>query len=181
MLAIERRNLIIEKLNAEGKVIVSSLSREFSVTEETIRRDIEKLSLEGLAIKTHGGAISNVTQTSDLPYNLRKKSNIELKQRIAEKVASMIKDGDKLMLDASSTAINYEFAPNQDESCLSFLLRLPEHLSPLHNPLCDSSLSQEPMAHLFFSKQKAMHLHQHNSDLQPTLVQIVQVLQRLEK
>ncbi len=105
MLAIERRNIIIDKLNSEGKVVVSSLSREFSVTEETIRRDIEKLSLEGLAIKTHGGAISNVTQTSDLPYNLRKKSNIELKQKIAEKVAEMIKDGDKIMLDASSTAI----------------------------------------------------------------------------
>ena len=49
MLAIERRNAILAKLNSQGKVIVSDLSREFDVTEETIRRDLEKLDNEGLA------------------------------------------------------------------------------------------------------------------------------------
>lgn len=105
MLALERRNIIIQTLNAEGKVIVSSLSRKFNVTEETIRRDIDKLELEGLAIKTYGGAVSNTLQTSEQPYNIRKKANIELKQKIADKVAEMVKDGDRIMLDASSTAI----------------------------------------------------------------------------
>lgn len=106
MLALERRNIIIERLNADGKVVVATLSQEFGVTEETIRRDIEKLSNEGLAIKTYGGAVSNVSQSSsELPYNVRKKSNVDLKQKIAETVATLIKDGDRIMLDASSTAI----------------------------------------------------------------------------
>ena len=106
MLALERRNIIIERLNTDGKVVVATLSQEFGVTEETIRRDIEKLSNEGLAVKTYGGAVSNAMQTNaELPYNIRKKSNIDLKQKIAETVASMIKDGDRIMLDASSTAI----------------------------------------------------------------------------
>lgn len=105
MLALERRNLIVQKLNAEGRIIVSSLSQEFSVTEETIRRDIEKLEREGLATKTYGGAVSTSAQNKDLPYNIRKKSNVELKQKIAAKVASMIKDGNQIMLDASSTSI----------------------------------------------------------------------------
>lgn len=105
MLALERRNYIIQTLNAEGKVIVSSLARHFNVTEETIRRDLDQLELEGLAIKTYGGAVSNTLQTSDQPYSIRKKSNIELKQKIAEKVADMIKDGDRIMLDASTTAL----------------------------------------------------------------------------
>ena len=65
MLTLERRNLIIQKLNAEGKVIVSSLSREFGVTEETIRRDIEKLEKEGLATKTYGGAVTTAKQNKD--------------------------------------------------------------------------------------------------------------------
>ena len=43
MLAIERRNAILSKLYLDGKVIVSELSTEFDVTEETIRRDLEKL------------------------------------------------------------------------------------------------------------------------------------------
>ena len=105
MLAIERRSSILAKLSSEGKIIVSDLSSAFGVSEETIRRDIEKLSKEGLATKTYGGAISTMAVANDLPYNVRKGVNIELKQNIAEKVANMINDGDRIMLDASSTAI----------------------------------------------------------------------------
>lgn len=105
MLAIERRNAILARLSAEGKVIVSDLSREFDVTEETIRRDLEKLDQDGLAKKTYGGAVLSKSQNTDLPYHVRKRVNVELKQHIAEKIAEMIHDGDYLMLDASSTAI----------------------------------------------------------------------------
>ena len=105
MLTLERRNLIIQKLNTDGKIIVSVLAREFDVTEETIRRDIEKLEREGLATKTYGGAVSTSMQGKDLPYKIRKKSNVEPKTKIAQLVASMIKDGDQIMLDASSTSL----------------------------------------------------------------------------
>ena len=43
MFAIERRSAILAELSSEGKVVVSELSQKFGVTEETIRRDIEKL------------------------------------------------------------------------------------------------------------------------------------------
>lgn len=105
MLAIERRNAILAELTAEGKVIVSDLSRKFNVTEETIRRDLEKLDNEGLAKKTYGGAVVNQNLNTDIPFNVRKRANVELKQKIAEKIAEMIHDGDYIMLDASSTAI----------------------------------------------------------------------------
>ena len=105
MLAIERRNAILAKLNAEGKVIVADLSKAFDVTEETIRRDLEKLDNEGLAKKTYGGAILTQSLHTDLPFNVRKRANVDLKQRIAEKIADMIQDGDYIMMDASSTAI----------------------------------------------------------------------------
>lgn len=105
MLAIERRNAILAALSADGKVIVGDLSLKFGVTEETIRRDIDKLAREGLATKTYGGAVSNVSPSIDLPYNIRKRVNVERKQKIAETVASMINDGDRIMLDSSSTAI----------------------------------------------------------------------------
>lgn len=105
MLAIERRNAILAKLSLEGKVIVSELSLEFDVTEETIRRDLEKLDKEGLAQKTYGGAVLNHGLNTDLPYNVRKRSNVEQKEIIAEKISQMIHDGDYIMLDSSSTAI----------------------------------------------------------------------------
>ena len=56
MLALERRNLILEKLQEEKRVVVNELSQQFGVSEETIRRDLEKLEKEGLATKSYGGA-----------------------------------------------------------------------------------------------------------------------------
>ena len=53
MLAAERRNRILEKLQQEGKVVVSELSELFGVSEETIRRDLERFDKEGIASKTY--------------------------------------------------------------------------------------------------------------------------------
>ena len=107
MLAIERRRKIISKLTANGKVIVAELAKEFDVTEETIRRDLEKLDNEGLASKTYGGAVSKNASALDLPYNVREGVNVEQKQRIAEKLAELINDGERLMVDSSSTALYF--------------------------------------------------------------------------
>ena len=105
MLAIERRNAILEKLQAEKKVIVSELSQLYDVSEETIRRDLEKLENDGYAIKSYGGAVLNENANLDLPFNVRKNKNVIGKQKIAELLEQMIYDGDKIMLDASSTAV----------------------------------------------------------------------------
>ena len=105
MLAIERRNAILSKLSIEGKVLVSDLSREFSVTEETIRRDLEKLDNDGLAKKTYGGAVKNENFNIDLPFHVRQQTNVERKQYIASVIADMIHDGDYIMLDSSTTAL----------------------------------------------------------------------------
>lgn len=106
MLAIERRNEILAKLLVEGKVIVSDLSRAYNVTEETIRRDLEKLENDGMAKKTYGGAVRNESLNVDVPYNVRKQANVLGKQHIASIIASMIDDGDYLVLDASTTALS---------------------------------------------------------------------------
>ncbi|HCL01692.1 MAG TPA: DeoR/GlpR transcriptional regulator, partial [Lachnoclostridium phytofermentans] len=71
MLAIERKNLILAKLQKENKVVVSELSQMFDVSEETIRRDLEKLDKEGLAIKTYGGAVLNENNNTELPFTVR--------------------------------------------------------------------------------------------------------------
>lgn len=105
MLAIERRREILTRLGAEGKVIVAELARDFDVTEETVRRDLERLDKEGLASKTHGGAVSVQNSTLDLPYKIRFGVNVEEKKKIADTVASLISDGEKIMVDGSSTAI----------------------------------------------------------------------------
>lgn len=105
MLAIERRNAILAKLSLEGKVVVSDLAREFEVTEETIRRDLEKLDKDGLARKTYGGAVKNENFNIDLPFHVRKQTNVESKRVIAAMISDMIHDGDYIMLDSSTTAL----------------------------------------------------------------------------
>ena len=102
MLADERREGILARLERDGRVQVSPLSADYGVSEETIRRDLEKLEAEGLARRCYGGA--SFTGGRELPYSVRKKSNVSAKRRIAAAVAALIGDGDSVMLDDSSTA-----------------------------------------------------------------------------
>ena len=105
MLPAERKNEILARLTFEGKVIVSDLSRQYGVTEETIRRDLEKLEKEGFAKKIYGGAIKNENVNTELPYMVRKQTNVDKKKYIASIIGSMIKDGDYILLDASTTTL----------------------------------------------------------------------------
>lgn len=103
MLALERRNLILEELQDEKRVVVSELSHRFKVSEETIRRDLEKLEADGYATKSYGGAILNENVGFDMPLTIRSRKNVAEKQKIANIAAELVHDGDHIMLDASST------------------------------------------------------------------------------
>lgn len=105
MLAIERKNEILGKLRTEQRVLVSELAAHYGVTEETIRRDLDKLEREGYATKTYGGAILGNSTKTDLSYTIRNKTNVEAKNQIAELVSAIVEDGDHLMLDDSSTSL----------------------------------------------------------------------------
>ncbi len=105
MLAIERKNQILEKLKTEQRVLVSELAAYYQVTEETIRRDLDKLEKEGYATKTYGGAIWGNSTKTDLSYTIRNKTNVEAKNIIGALICSLIEDGDHLMLDDSSTSL----------------------------------------------------------------------------
>lgn len=80
MLAIERRREIMTILQKQKSVLVSDLSKRFHVTEETIRRDLEKLEREGLVKRTYGGAVLSESISIDLPFDVREITNIEEKK-----------------------------------------------------------------------------------------------------
>ena len=84
--------------------MVSELSAYFAVSEETIRRDLEKLSEDGFVVKTYGGAVLNEDNVVDMPFVIRKNTNVAEKQIIGKLIAAMTQDGEHLMLDSSSTA-----------------------------------------------------------------------------
>ncbi len=105
MLSAERRNLILKEIQENKKVFVNELSRRFSVSEETIRRDLEKLDQDGFVKKGYGGAVLNEDYGTDLPFNMRYKINPEGKTRIASLVVKEIDNGDHIFMDASSTSV----------------------------------------------------------------------------
>lgn len=106
MLAIERRKLILEQLHEEKRVVVSELSRKFDVSEETIRRDLEKFEKEDLVTKSYGGAVLKESVGAEMPFKVRKKKNMLGKRVIGEILADMISDGDHILLDPSTTALS---------------------------------------------------------------------------
>lgn len=105
MLAIERQKQIIYKVNKQQNVKVSALSKLFQVTEETIRRDLEKLEAEGKLTRTHGGAVSVEADDFELPFIQRETLFQQEKNAIATAAVQLIQENDILFLDASSTAL----------------------------------------------------------------------------
>ena len=90
MLGLERRQKIMEKLVAERKVYVSELAKLYQVTEETIRRDLEKLEGQNLLRRSYGGAIIADSTSEDLSYVKRSGLNSESKLAIDNKASSLI-------------------------------------------------------------------------------------------
>ena len=103
MLAIERKHKILDLIVRDRKVVVTDLSEQFGVTEETVRRDLNQLERDGLLSRTHGGAIARKGEAEDLPYRTRHLTNIEAKRAIAAKAAGLVGDGQSVMMDSSST------------------------------------------------------------------------------
>lgn len=106
MLPAERKQKIQEIIIKEKKIYVNNLSSLFNVTEETIRRDLEKFEQDGLLSRTYGGAILNEDQTHEDPsFFKRATKNLEAKKIIAAKMLPYIKDGFTIMADSSSTVL----------------------------------------------------------------------------
>ncbi len=104
MLAAERHLKIIEIIGKNGAVQVEELAKLLDVSLMTIRRDLEKLKLEGRIDRCHGGAVIK----REVPYTEKQVLETEEKHRIAEQCVNLIKKGNVVFLDAGTTT--YEVA-----------------------------------------------------------------------
>ncbi|MCL2518251.1 MAG: DeoR/GlpR family DNA-binding transcription regulator [Oscillospiraceae bacterium] len=103
MFAYERRNKIKQLLTNDKTVTVENLSKQFFVSESTIRRDLDKLADDGAIRRTYGGAFMLENLTNDLPITIREHENIDAKNIIAQKAVKYIQDGATIIMDTSST------------------------------------------------------------------------------
>src|SRR5579859_656744 len=102
-----RRQRILGLVNERGDTLVSELKALFGVSEVTVRSDLAELARRGLVVRTHGGAASPAggLRALELTFATRDQSNVELKARIGAAAAALIQNGQSVMLDASTTAL----------------------------------------------------------------------------
>ncbi|MEM7718096.1 MAG: DeoR/GlpR family DNA-binding transcription regulator [Pseudomonadota bacterium] len=100
----ERRRQILLELKLRPHVRISELAARFNVSTETVRRDFDALSGEGLIARAHGGA-SAPTQGHYPSLNERESARIDERERIGQRAADLVGDGETVMIDSGSTTI----------------------------------------------------------------------------
>jgi DeoR/GlpR family transcriptional regulator of sugar metabolism len=101
----ERYAQILDILRTRGDVTVNYLAKKLFVSPSTIRRDYQELEARGLLHHTYGKATLNYGEEVGLPILLRRKNMPEAKLNIGRRAAELIRDGDIIFIDASSTAL----------------------------------------------------------------------------
>jgi DeoR/GlpR family transcriptional regulator of sugar metabolism len=105
MFKTERRDKIIEHLKKQHRATVKELSEILGVSEATLRSDLQWMEEEGLLQRTHGGAVLQAEAPTETNFVVRQMKNLEEKKAIAAKALEMVDNGQCILLDASSTAL----------------------------------------------------------------------------
>ncbi|PSR22716.1 MAG: DeoR/GlpR transcriptional regulator [Sulfobacillus acidophilus] len=108
MMSAERQQTIKELLTTTRMVYVSALAEMFSVSEMTIRRDLEALEKRGVLRRVYGGAVVEealYAEIHDVPIHVRSVDKLPEKQAIAERAVQLIEPNDVIILDAGTTTL----------------------------------------------------------------------------
>jgi len=103
MFQVERRQRIMDRVLQVGRVDVTELAERFTVTNETIRRDLTQLQRERLVLRVHGGAVPFRDTMITEPLQVREGQHAEEKRRIARAAALEVPEGGSVLIDAGST------------------------------------------------------------------------------
>ncbi len=105
MLPAERRREILRRAAVSGVVRVRDLAKDFHVHAMTIRRDLDALAEGGLVERTRGGAEAHPQAAAEVSYQRRADSNRAAKRKIAMRALRLIREGDTIAFDASTTSL----------------------------------------------------------------------------
>ena len=108
MLVDQRRNQLLELVRVRGFASLPDLAEQLSVSESTIRRDLDFLEETGAAKRTHGGVFYTGPSPKLPHFDERQPAQWDKKKQIAVEAVKLIDDGDTVLLDGGSTT--YEVA-----------------------------------------------------------------------
>ena len=100
-----RRDQILAYLSARDRSSVGELSQALGVSEVTVRKDLDLLESQGMLTRVHGGALVSGRGRLELFFATREQDHLEETRRIARAGAALIQSGQRIFLDASTTAL----------------------------------------------------------------------------
>jgi DeoR family transcriptional regulator, aga operon transcriptional repressor len=103
LLAEQRRRRILDLIEQRGQITVRDLVEKFSISAVTARADLDALASEGMAVRSHGGAVRRVEASQDYPLRLKTTLHHAEKARIGKAAAELIQDGETVIMDSGTT------------------------------------------------------------------------------
>jgi DeoR/GlpR family transcriptional regulator of sugar metabolism len=101
----QRRAVLLSLLHDTGRVDVADAAIRFGTAEMTIRRDLDALVEQGAARRVRGGAISLLFRGDEPPFGVRSVAGADRKRLIARAAASLLSDGESVVLDSGTTTL----------------------------------------------------------------------------
>ncbi|PXY22864.1 DeoR/GlpR family DNA-binding transcription regulator [Prauserella muralis] len=135
MYAEERQQAILERARARGRVDVTALAEEYSVTTETIRRDLTFLERHGVLRRVYGGAIPVERLGFEPALATREAVLTAEKKRIAKAALEELPDEGSILLDAGSTTARFaeELPTDRELTVVTHAVKIALHLATRPN------------------------------------------------
>lgn len=137
MLAAERRDLLLERLARQGKVVAKDVAAELGLSEDSVRRDLRDLAAAGLCQRVYGGALPASPAVAD--HAARTRVAPESKARVAARAVQLVQPGSTVLLDGGTTALAVARALPADLRCTVVT----------HSPTVAAALVEHPTAEVF--------------------------------
>jgi DeoR family transcriptional regulator of aga operon len=103
--ALERQKQIFSLLTKQERLSVAEIVEQFSISQATVRRDLEFLALQGKVQRVHGGVIAVEQALPELPILERESEQADEKVSIGRAASDLISDGETVFLGSGTTVL----------------------------------------------------------------------------
>ncbi|NMM40632.1 transcriptional repressor AgaR [Pseudoalteromonas arctica] len=164
---IERRHEIVQLVYKQERVQVPELAQLFGVSTVTIRNDLNELDEKGLLVRSRGGAVASNRLTQELSLKEKHDANRGIKERLGKFAASLIKDGESIILDSGTTTEEVAKNLTSHHSVVVMTNGLNVAHSLLNAPsvevlMTGGTLRKKSLS--FYGRQAEQHLQQYHFD-----------------